>query len=290
MTRLARPALLAVLFLALPLGLLFSGLGETARGLPVYRVLAIAGLPVVVGLATLACGAPMLVLPRGGRVDAGPLRLLPFCAAAFMVDQGVIAVGHRLGWLTFTFGEQALMERPLWSAAWGVPLSLALALFGYERGLHGTLLSSWAERASRPITALVVIAAGTALATPSILAGPSIPDGRYAAAALVTAAAREAALLLIVLSGGGLLLAGMLRGAYLFVEVVVVNDWLGVPFPMANYLSSEPRFYAARALAATAALAVVALGAARATSRATARAAARSRSDKSAPSTTGGAS
>lgn len=280
MTRLARPALLAALFLALPLGLLLSGLGESARTLPVYRALAIVGLPVASGLAAIACGAPVLLLPRGGRIDAGLMRLLPFCVAAFAIDQGVLALGHRLGWLTFTFGEQAMMEHPAWAVSWGVPLLAALALFGYERGLHGTLLSSWAERASRPATATVVVVVGTCLAIPSILSGPSIPDGRYAAAALVTAAARETALLLIVVSGGGLMLAGMLRGAHLFIETVVVNDWLAVPFPIANYVSSEPRFYAARALAAMAALAVVALGAA--------RAAARSRSAE-APSSAGGA-
>ena len=41
-----------------------------------------------------------------------------------------LGIGHVLGLITFTYGDQGLSGHPFRAMAWGLPLSLALGVFG----------------------------------------------------------------------------------------------------------------------------------------------------------------
>jgi hypothetical protein len=224
------------------------------------------GLPLLAGLiaAALFRRRPS----RGdGRVvpvlwpERGDLaRLLPFCAAAFALDQGFLGLGHLLGWLTFTYGEQRLVSHPLLAAAWGLPLCLVLGVTCYERALRGGILALASGRLGVFGASVLSVATGVTIALPGTLLGTSFPDPPYVAAALIVAACREAASCAIVLSGGGILLAGLYRGWLFYFEGFLLNDLNALVFPMANYTSSEPRLYVLRAGMAVASAVALALG------------------------------
>jgi len=238
-----------------------AAIGRTRLGPVVFW-----GLPLLAGLLTA-----VLFRRRPPRSD-GPdvpawrpeggalLKLLPFCAAAFALDQGFLGLGHLLGWITFTYGEQRLVSHPLLAAAWALPLCLLVGVACYERALRSGILVGAERRLGVLGAAALSLVTGVAIALPGILLGTSFPDPPYVAAALVAAACREAASCAIVLSGGGVLLAGLYRGWLFYFEGFLLNDLNALSFPMANYTSSEPRLYLVRAGMAVAAAAALALG------------------------------
>jgi hypothetical protein len=203
-----------------------------------------------------------------GKTRAGALaRLLPFCVAAFACDQGFLGLGHLLGWVTFTYGEQSLVSHPFVAAAWGLPLCLAAGVGCYERALRGVILAGAVDRIGLPAALALSAATGTVLALPGILLGTSFPDRPFVAAAVAAAACREAASCVIFLSGGGILLAGLYRGWLFYFEGFVLNDINALFFPMANYASSEPWLYLLRAGTAILGAAALGIGGARARRR-----------------------
>ena len=100
------------------------------------------------------------------------------------------------------------------------------------------------------------IAAGASLALPALLPG-SFVEPNVLVAGLFVALVREAGLVLIYLKGGGLPLAGLARGVLLFFEGRILADADTLLLPLAQYTTSEPRFYVLRAATAVAALAIV---------------------------------
>lgn len=267
--------LCAAVFCTSGLALLFPVVGA-AIGRPRLGHVVFWGLPLLAGLlaavrfrnrpadpAAASPGTTNLAAPAASRwrpTGGAFVRLLPFCAAAFACDQGFLGIGHLLGWITFTFGEQRLVSHPLVAAAWGLPLCLLVGVVCYERALRGRILAGAADRFGIVAAATVSGATGLTLALPGILLGTSFPDRPYVAAAVVTAVCREAASCVIFLSGGGILLAGLYRGWLLYFEGFVLNDVNALFFPMANYTSSEPRLYLLRAGLAVAGAATLALG------------------------------
>lgn len=215
------------------------------------------GLPLLAGLLA-AAPAPSGAgwTPARGAL----LRLLPFCAAAFACDQGFLGAGHLLGWVTFTYGEQQLVSHPLAAAAWGLPLCLLLGVTCYERALRGRILAATRDRWGLVAGLTLSTVTGVVLALPGILLGTPFADPPFVAAAIVTAACREVASGVIFLSGGGILLAGLYRGFLSYFEGFVLNDVNALVLPMANYTSSEPRFYVLRAGLALAGAVLLACG------------------------------
>jgi hypothetical protein len=259
MTPARRAALLALLLLVLAAGLFLTGAREAA-GPGRYGTLVFWGVPAAAGVLSGA------VFPRrppvpGGRASPGAaLGILPFCAAAFVFDQGFLGAGHLLGWITFTYGDQILSARPIAIAVWAIPACLLLGVLGWERPLRGGVLAGAATRVRPGAAAALACVPGVALSAPAILQGTTFFDGPYVAAALCAAICREAASGVIYLSGGGILLAGLYRGWLFYVEGFGVNDVNALFVPAANYTTSEPRLYALRALSAVLALLVVVAG------------------------------
>jgi len=199
------------------------------------------------------------------------LKLLPWCGLAFACDQAFLGLGHLLGWITFTYGEQSLVSHPLVAARWGLPFCLLVGVACYERALRGGILAGAMDRLGVVAASALSAATGTLMSLPGILLGTSFPDRPYVAAAVVAAICREVASCVIFLSGGGILLAGLYRGGLAYFEGFVLNDVNGLFFPMANYTSSEPRLYLLRASLAVAGAVILGLGGAwvrRRTSRA----------------------
>lgn len=260
------PAFLCAALLGAAAMALLHPATRAAIGRPRLGPVVFWGLPLLAGVlaAVLFRRRP----PRGdgpsvpvGWPEGGALaRLLPFCAAAFALDQGFLGLGHLLGWLTFTYGEQRLVSHPLLAATWGLPLCLLLGVACYERALRGRILAGAAPRLGVLGASALSVATGVAIALPGILLGTSFPDPPYVAAAIVAAVCREAASCAIVLAGGGVLLAGLYRGWLFYFEGFLLNDLNALFFPMANYTSSEPRLYLLRAGMAIASAAALALG------------------------------
>jgi hypothetical protein len=255
-----RPVSLTILMVALPLLLLVPGV-QRAAGPAWYRVLAIWGLPAAAGLIV----APLVRrLPGTDRVAASAprlLRLAPWCALAFLADYSFLPVGRSAGWLTLTYGDQALYGSVGSTALWALPLCMALGILGWERALRRGLLCAWITRI--PIGAAVAFssAVGVLFAAPAVLNGFALTDLPFTAAAFVSAACREVSCSLIFISGGGLVLAGLYRGWLFYVEGFVLNDWSSLSFPAANYASSDPLFYLFRGLSAVLAMGIVTAGA-----------------------------
>jgi len=222
------------------------------------------GLPLLAFAA--AWLAPRLDAARGRMIAsaANPffspaLRLVPWMVVAFVADQSFLGIGHLLGWVTFTYGDQGLMGHPLRTVVLGLPACLLLGTLGVERALRVGILDGAATRWGTRGGALLSIAAGASLALPALLPG-SFVEPRVLAAGLFVALVREAGFVLIYLRGGGLPLAGLARGVLLFFEGRILADADTLLLPLAQYTTSEPRFYLLRAATALAALAIVAVG------------------------------
>jgi hypothetical protein len=188
-------------------------------------------------------------------------RLLPWCAGAFLLDHFFLYIGHTTGWLTFTFGDQNLSSYVGRTALWALPACLAAGVIGWEATLRGVLLGRWAQVAPRGVAEALVCGVGMTLAMTATIGQSGGADPAYLAAAIVAAAAREAACTAIALGGGGVLAAGLYRGAHLYLEAFLVSDWYSLFFPAGNYVSSDPRLYAARAATAILAAALMVAGA-----------------------------
>jgi hypothetical protein len=188
---------------------------------------------------TMAMPAPAAPGPRWSR-------LLLWIGVAVAVDLAPIAIGHRLGWLTFTYGDQHLAASRATTALWALPLLIVLAIRFYERTLRGQLYrgaeESWGSRAAWALTLLC----GTALALPTIAPGFAWSEPSFVAAALVTALAREISCT-VLYRASGLVAAGLLRGVFTFVDFYLIADWLAPVFPSANYVTSGDSFYLLRA-------------------------------------------
>lgn len=192
--------------------------------------------------------------PPGGRIE-----LLGGCAAAFLVDQSFLGLARLTDWATFTFGAQELAETELaLAAAWGLPVCLGLGIWGWERALRGAVYTGWRRWLPRPAALGVSVAVGAALSLPALLPGGEVRDPAFVAASLVAVLCREISFGLLFTRGGGLLVAGLYRGALYFAETFVINDWYSVYFPAFNYVAGGSALYAARAVAAVLALAVIA--------------------------------
>ena len=196
------------------------------------------GLPA----AAPATGNVSPALPPGPRWT----RLLLWIGVAVAVDLAPIGIGHRLGWVTFTYGDQQLAASRATTALWALPLLIVLAIRFYERTLRGQLYrgaeESWGRRAAWTLTLLC----GTALALPTIAPGFAWSSPAFVAAALVTALAREIGCT-VLYRASGLAAAGLLRGVFTFVDFFLIADWLAPVFPSANYVTSGESFYLLRA-------------------------------------------
>jgi len=188
------------------------------------------------------------------------LRLLPWMACAFVLDQSFLGIAHLLGWVTFTYGDQNLAAHPLKTVLIGLPLCLLLGSLGTERALRSGILDGAAKTWGMPAGIAISMAAGVSLALPALVAGGEFSDLGFVAAALVVAIVREAGFVLIYLRGGGLPLAGLGRGLLMFFEGRIITDVESLFLPLAQYTTSEPRFYLLRAATAVTALLLIAWG------------------------------
>lgn len=209
---------------------------------PAKPVLPMPAAPLSPG-ASAAPAAGGNALPAAGR--RWP-RLLLLIAVAIAVDLAPIGIGHRLGWLTFTYGDQQLAATRAVTALWALPLLVLVMMRFYERTLRGQLfrgaVGSWGTAAGWALTLLC----GTALALPAVAPGFNWSEPAFVAAALVTAFAREIACI-VLFRAAGLVASGLFRGVLAFVDFYVIADWLAPVFPSANYVTSGDSFYLLRA-------------------------------------------
>jgi hypothetical protein len=220
---------------------------ERALGHVRYGTLVFFAPPAVALLAALAWAPPLA--PAFGERGAA-LRLLPWAFAVFAADQSVIGLAHLCRMVSFTYGDQTLMEHPFRALLWGLPACLLLGGLGTERALRAAL--------SRPSAGAVAfsILAGTVAALPPILRGSPFVGAPFVAGSVAAAFLREIALALVYLGGGGLLVSGLLRGALMYFERFVITDTDSLWLPLAQFSTSDPRFYLLRVATAAAALAV----------------------------------
>ena len=255
-----KPIALTLLLAGLPVPLLIPGSVRLAGGAGVYRLIVLWALPVA---AALIAAAFTIGRRRGFLFGGSPAtlrRLAPWCALALAADYSFLGIGHVLGFITFTYGDQGLSGHPFRAMAWGLPLCLALGVFGWEWTLRRTLYLSWIGHVARPAALLISCAVGVALAAPSITPGLEIPDTAYVAAAFLVVACREISCGLIFASGAGLPAAGLYRGLLIYMDAFLIADWYSASFPMANFTTSEPVFYLVRGATAIFAAGVIVAG------------------------------
>jgi hypothetical protein len=254
-----RTALLTILLIAVGVGFALPQTAVLLGDVEAYRRAVLWGVPVAALILSI------LVRPRLPRLEGegpGPLPrrlvLLAVAALAFAADQGFLGLSSWTGWATFTFSDREAGAGHLaLTAAWALPLCLVLGIWGWERALRGAVYAGW--RRTLPPAAIALSAlAGLALSLPPILPGGEVRDAAFVAASLVTVLCREVALALLFARGGGLLVAGLYRGALLFLEAFVVHDWNSLYFPAFSYVTGGIPFYAARAASALLGAVVVA--------------------------------
>jgi len=188
------------------------------------------------------------------------LRLLPWMAGAFVLDQAFMGVAQLLGWVTFTYGDQNLAAHPLRTVVIGLPACLLLGTLGTERALRSGILDGAAKTWGAPAGAALSAAVGLSLALPALVAGGGNAEPGFVAAGVVVALVRETGFILIYLRGGGLPLAGLGRGLLMFFEGRIITDVESLFLPLAQYTTSEPRFYLLRGATAAVALLLVVWG------------------------------
>lgn len=188
------------------------------------------------------------------------LRLVPWMAGAFVLDQSFIGIAHLLGWVSFTYGDQNLAAHPLKTVLIGVPACVLLGSLGTERALRSGVLDGAARTWGLPAGVALSVAAGLTLAVPSLVGAGEFGDPVFVTASLAVALVREIGFVLIYLRGGGLPLAGLGRGILMFFEGRIITDVESLFLPLAQYTTSEPRFYLLRAATAVAALLLIVWG------------------------------
>lgn len=251
-----RARLLAVALLVLA-GLATFGAGAAPPrfGWPA-RLLVLFGLPLAASITAT------LVLPREPRrmgtsaKVVGTARFHPILAGALLLDLGAIGVGHALGWVNFTHGDQALQARKLLAVPLALPFTIAAATLGTEWALRARLWETLARSGRSREAATLSIAIGAALTLPAFVPGFELADPAFVACAVASALLREAASLTLFKSGG-LFVAGAYRGTLQAIEAFGLGDWYGFWFPIANFVTSEPRFYVLRVAGVAAALGLI---------------------------------
>jgi hypothetical protein len=226
---------------------------ERSLGHVRFGTLVFFGLPVVALLAALLFARPIARAVAG---RGGALRFIPWAGAVFAADQSFIGLGHLCRMVSFTYGDQTLMEHPFRALLWGLPVCLFLGGLGTERALRAALPAP----AGRFGAVAFSILAGTIAALPPILRGSPFVGVPFVAGGIATAFLREIALVFIYLGGGGLVVSGLLRGAFMYLERFVITDTDSLWLPMAQVTTSDPRFYLLRVATAAAALLVAAWG------------------------------
>jgi hypothetical protein len=222
-----------------------------------------ARLALLFALPFAASVAASLILPRepvrqGASVKVlGTARFLPVVALALLCDLGAVGAGYALGLVTFTYGDQALEAHKLLAVPLALPFTIAASTLGTEWALRARLFEAPRLAGQGGEGALLSIAAGTALALPALAPGFEIADLAFFTAGVAIAALREATALALF-RGGGLFVAGAWRGALVAIESFGLGDWNAFWFPMANYVTSDPRFYWLRVAGPLAAFALVA--------------------------------
>ncbi len=206
--------------------------------------------------------AATLLLPREPRREgasarvAGTARFHLLVALAIALDLGAIGVGYGLGWATLTYGEQALQAHKLLAVPLALPFTIAAATLGIEWALHARLWESLAHAGRRAEGTALALAAGVALSLPALMPGFRVDEPWFVVAAVALALLREATALALF-RAGGLFVAGAWRGTIVAFEAFGLGDWSSFYFPMANYVTSEPRFYLLRVAGGAAALLAV---------------------------------
>ncbi|MEO7795893.1 MAG: hypothetical protein ABIV06_14090 [Thermoanaerobaculia bacterium] len=187
-------------------------------------------------------GTPTRMLAPGPRWQ----RWLFWLAVAIAVDLAPIAIGHRLGWLAFSNGNQQLAASRATLALWALPLLVLLTTRFYERTLRGQLFrgaeQSWGFAPAWVLTVLC----GTALALPTVAPGFSWSEPAFVVAALVTALAREFACV-VLYRASGLFASGLFRGTLAFVDFFLISDRLSPVVAGATFTANDDAFYLLRA-------------------------------------------
>jgi len=252
-----RVRLLGFALVALATAAIFAaGMAPPALRWPM-RLAIVFALPFAAGVvASLLLPRSPKRLGRSVRVR-GTLRFHPLILAAVLLDLGAIGLGYALGWTTFTFGDQTLEAWKKLAVPLALPFTIAVATMGAEWALHARLWGVGARQGRRREATCWALAAGVALASPSIVPGLAVAERGFVVAALAVALAREATALQLF-RAGGLFPAGAYRGTLLAVDAFGLNDWHAFFFPLANYVTSEPLFYTLRVAGPLLALVLVA--------------------------------
>ena len=231
-----RVVALALILIALGVGVAWLAGEIGAQGRVALRWLALLGLPLLVGLAGI------LIVPRPPLPQVSFDRKLALLAGALVaVDLLPIGVGFLLHQVTFTFGDQTLAAGRLVAVLVGVPALVLVTVAGWERGLRERLCGGAIAAGKVAWGAPLAIAAGVALSLVAFAPGFEPMDRAFAWSACGTALLREATAVRLWRAGGRFL-SGLYRGALAGIEGVVIADWASFWFPSANFVSSDPRF------------------------------------------------
>jgi hypothetical protein len=220
------------------------------------RLALLFALPLAVSIAAT------VLLPREpGREGAsirvaGTARFHPLIALALVLDLGAIGAGYALDWATLADGDAALEARKLVVLLLALPLTIAAATLGTEWALRARLWETLARAGRRREAALLSIAAGVLLCLPALVPGFEVADPAYVASGLAVALLREATAI-VLFRAGGLFVVGAWRGTLVALETFGLGGGHGDDFPLANFVSSEPRFYLLRVAGAVLALVAV---------------------------------
>lgn len=246
-----RLSLLAVVVAGLALGATYIAGGLDGKP-EELRLLLLWALPAAVYL-----GARFTVGRRPVKLAlASVAGVLPWIAAALALDFAPLGVGHLAGWLTFTYGDQALAASRVTTALWALPLLVLVSIRFTEGALRGALFAGLEQGVGARAAWIVSAACGALLALPVLAPGFVPIDSPYLAAGAVVAVAREL-VAIALFRKAGLVVAGIYRGVLAYVEGYAAGDWLSPLLPSATYVSSNDAFHALRAAGPLAAAALV---------------------------------
>lgn len=213
------------------------------------------GLPLVVGALGQLAAPARRQLPHPAEVRVPALRHLPLIGVLVALDLAPLGVAAQLGWASFTYGDRPLSAAHVAIVLLGLPVIGFVSTVGWEWGLRARLAGAWIDAGRRRRALLSSVVAGTALSLPVLAPGFAFPERDFLLAGLAAAALRES-ISVRLYRRAGVLLSGAWRGLVVWIEALLVADWLAIWLPAASYSAATTGFYALRVAGPAAAAAV----------------------------------
>lgn len=205
-----------------------------------YRWVFMFSIPLVMSVMSFAFrGLAGKVVPRSDR-KSWRVRLawvLLVVVLWFSGLSGVLA-GYGLDMISFTYGDQYMVESLPRIVAWALPVLLVLATLGWELALRKRMPEALGRFGFTSAAGI-----GVLLSVPWIVAGFEVRSVPFLVTSLVGLLSMECTCTILFCRGGGLILAGIVRGVVMLTIGFVLSDWHGVFFTAFTYVTTGTADY-----------------------------------------------